>query len=250
MTQSVNQLDTFNSELGKSIEQLYEVFAKYPLNLSMDGSPLFEEKIAQWNRLVAANPLRELSVDDLRIYHFKTMTTWGEVNDFKHFLPRIFELLAELPIDFDEWVALNKLNYGKYTSWPIPEQVAVQRFLMAFWKKLLQEPSDITDAYFEGYFPAIVNVYPHFEQLLNAWLEASNKHSTQRLAEYVFRNEDEVLKGRLTGYEEMPHQGKLFLKWLRKPAVLQKLKQATSSESHPYLNLELIPILQQLEKPL
>ena len=254
MTQVISQPDAFHKELRESIEELYKVFKKCPSNPHMNGSPLFQEEIAQWNKLVAAKPLRELSVDDLQIYYFKAMTTWGEVTDFKYFLPRVFELLAELPIDFncfDEWVTLNKLNYGKYSSWPKDEQEAVHQFLLAFWKKLLHEPSeDFIDVYFKECFPAIANVYPDFERLLQLWLEADNQHSTRRLAEYVCENEKKVLKGKLTGYAEMPLQGRLFLQWLRKPAVLQKLKQAAPSEPRPYLNLELIPVLQQLEKPL
>lgn len=251
MTQNINQLEALNKELHESIEQLYKSFVKYPINPSMDGSPYFQEEIAQWNKLVAVKPLRKLSVDDFQPYYFKAMTTWGELNDFKHFLPRIFELLAELPIDFDEWVTLSKLNYGNYKSWPDDEKAVVHRFLLLFWQKLLIEDSDILDACFEGYFPAIANVYPDFSQLLQIWLAVDNKHANRRLADFVCSNEKKVLKKQiLPGYEDMPQQGKIFLNWLRSPAVINKLKQTVPSESYPYIDVQLIPVIQQLEQQL
>ena len=254
MTQHNSLRDNYKIDLREAIEQLYIVFAKYPSNPKMDISPLFQDQLAPWNQLIASKPLRELSVDDLNKYSFKAMTTWGDARDFKHFLPRIFELLAELSNDmsgFDVWVTLNKLNYGDFKNWPQNEQVVVHRFLLALWQKLLLEPSDAIDAYFENYFPAIANVYPDFNQMLQLWTAADNQHASRRLADFVCRNERKVLKKQvLPGYEVMPHQGKLFLMWLRSPAVLDKLKQTAPAESYPYIDLELIPVIQQLELPL
>lgn len=40
-------------------------------------------------------PLRQLMPEDLHFYAFCAMTTMGDVEDFRHFLPRIFELLND-----------------------------------------------------------------------------------------------------------------------------------------------------------
>jgi hypothetical protein len=246
-----DQPDAFQKELHESIEQLYNVFAKYPANPHMDGSPYFQEEIGQWNKLVSSKPLRELSGEDLQIYYFKAMTTWGGLNDFKHFLPRIFELLADLPDDIDEWVALNKLKYGHYETWADDERAAVHRFLLAVWQRLLMEDSAVADAFFDGYFSAIANVYPEFDHLLHSWLAAENPRATRRLAEFICSNEKKVLKKQLLpGYADMPQQGQLFLTWLRSPAVIKKLKQTVPSESSPYIEMQLAPVLYQLQQPL
>lgn len=236
-------------KLHEATEQLYKIFAKYPANPNMDGSPMYHD-LAQWNRALLTKPLRQLSLrEDLRVYYFKAMTTWGGVADFKHFLPRIFEQLTTLPMGIEAWVALDKLNYGKYQMWPIAEKVAVQQFLLAFWQMLLQEKSDLIDAFFDNYFPAIANVYPDFNQLLQLWSATSAQEAAQRLASFVCRNDEEIMRKRvLPGFYESATLGKLFFEYLGSNSTLTKLKQAQPWEAHPYLDLELIPIIKQLEQ--
>ena len=147
-------------------------------------------------------------------------------------------------------MALSKLDYGSYKSWPDNEKSAVFKFLSAFWRKLLTEESDVIDAYFEGYFLALANIYPDFNQMLQIWLVTENQFADRRLANFVCKNHKKLLKKRLAGHEEMVHQGELFFEWLRSPVVLKKLKQALPSESYPYLDLELITVVQQFEKPI
>ena len=238
-----------NPELREAIEQLYKVFNKYPANPNMDGSPMYHD-LAQWNLALMAKPLRALDIEeDLRVYYFKAITTWGSVNDFKHFLPRIFELLTTLPLGIEEWVALSKLHYAHYETWPAPEQAAIHRFLLAFWQMLLNEESDRIDALFSDYFPSIANVFPDFKKLLELWAAAESQEAAQRLATFVCDKEKWLLKKQmLPGFYDSEPLGKLFFEWLHTPTALAKLKQAVSWEAHPYLDLELIPILQQLKQ--
>jgi hypothetical protein len=238
-----------SSELYKAIEQLYKVFAKYPVNSNMDGSPIYHD-LAQWNRALLSKPLRQLSLEeDLRIYYFKAISTWGGVADFKHFLPRIFEQLTTLPMGIEEWVVLNKLNYSHYETWPPSEQAAVHRFLLSFWQMLLSESSNMIDSFFDDYFPAIANVYPDFNHLLELWAADGSQEAAQRLASFVCQKEKWVLKKQvLPGFYDSEPLGKLFYEWLHSPVALAKLKRAVPWEAHPYLDLELAPIIQQLEQ--
>ena len=46
-------------------------------------------------------PLQEPEAEDLGRYSFKAMTTVSDVHDFRHFLPRIKELLALGGLDYE-----------------------------------------------------------------------------------------------------------------------------------------------------
>jgi hypothetical protein len=238
-----------NLELREAIEHLYKVFNKYPANPNMDGSPMYHD-LAQWNRALLAKPLRELSMEeDLNIYYAKAMTTWGDLNDFKHFLPRIFELLTIMPTGIMEEVALGKLRYGHYETWPATEQAAIHWYLLAFWQVLLNEESEWIDALFHAYFPAIANVFPDFNQLLELWATADSQVAAQRLASFVYLNEERILKKAvLLGFQNLAPLDKQFFEWLHSAPALSKLRQAKPSEDEPYLNLQLVPIIQQLEQ--
>lgn len=83
------------SRLKNSIKELYETFEIYHSGPKMKGSPLYHD-LEKWNDDLFSKPLNELNQDDLSRYTGKAMTTWGNANDYKHFLPRIFELTAEL----------------------------------------------------------------------------------------------------------------------------------------------------------
>ncbi|MBG8552100.1 hypothetical protein [Hymenobacter guriensis] len=219
-----------HSELQNAVEDLYRIFARYGLNPNMDGSPLYHD-LSNWNRMLAAKPLRELTEDDLRIFYFKVMTTWGDVDDFRHFLPRIFELLTDLATGsgWEEWVALDKLCYGKWHTWPAAEQAAVQKYLWAFWQVLLTEDDEAKwiDALFEGYFAAIANVYPAFDQMLQLWAESDNQHAVRRLVDFVERNDRNVLKKRvLSEFDRSDEKGRVFFDWLLTDAILEKLTNA------------------------
>jgi hypothetical protein len=49
------------------------------------------------------------------------MSTWGEVGDFKHFLPRIFEVMSTTGIDTGTFAILKKLDDGDWDDWPPTE---------------------------------------------------------------------------------------------------------------------------------
>ena len=120
------------TELQTAIEELYKTFSKYPFNSTIDGCPCCVSDSDK--STLHSKPLRELEDEDISRYAFKAMTTWGNVNDFKYYLPRIFELSASRKLIVDHFVVLGKLHYGKWQEWKASEQETIAKFLIAWWK--------------------------------------------------------------------------------------------------------------------
>jgi hypothetical protein len=124
------------NELRQSIEQLYGVFANYPLAGPVEGCPCCINAVDKQS-LVSA-PLRELTSESLNHYSRKAMTTWGSVHEFKHFLPRIFELaLNGRDLEADIEIVIGKLQCAEWHTWPDEEREAVRAYLMAGWKGIV-----------------------------------------------------------------------------------------------------------------
>jgi hypothetical protein len=119
-------------EFKIAIEELYKVFERYPFKSTIEGCPccVFDND----KSTLHSKQLRELEDEDISRYVFKAMTTWGDVNDFKHYLPRIFELAATRKLNVDTFVILGKLDYGNWKEWDFDEQNSIQKFLKAWWK--------------------------------------------------------------------------------------------------------------------
>lgn len=102
-------------QLDEAIENLYTTFRRYRLHGKIDGCPCCVGDAD--NRLIRSNPLRQLDPSDLLRYAAKAITTWGSSYDFRHFLPRIFELIVLSPDSFlDQEIVIGKL--GTFGSRP------------------------------------------------------------------------------------------------------------------------------------
>lgn len=119
-------------EFQTATEKLYSTFSKYQLNSTIEGCPCCVSDTDK--STLHSKPLRKLEDEDLSRYAFKAMTTWGDVNDYKHYLPRIFELTATRKLIVDTFVTLGKLDYGNWKEWDNNEQESINEFLKAWWK--------------------------------------------------------------------------------------------------------------------
>lgn len=124
------------TKLAEAVEQLYATFDRYRPR-KMYGCPCCTSD-AEGERLVST-PLRSLTADNLSRYAFKAVSTWGTVEDFKHFLPRILELTAagDFRRTVDPEVILEKPGYAEWTSWTARERAAVETFYRSLWRDLL-----------------------------------------------------------------------------------------------------------------
>jgi hypothetical protein len=123
-------------ELERAIDALYDVFGRYPLKGQIDTCPHCQLEGAE--RLLHTRPLRELTWVELRPFASKALTTFGDENDFRHFLPRVLELYARDALGAPPHLFMfcNKLDYAGWTAWPPDEVAAVRSFLDA-WKRVL-----------------------------------------------------------------------------------------------------------------
>src|SRR5437588_624905 len=96
-------------ELKLAIERLYQTFAIYPFKPTMEGCPCCVSDSDK--EKIHSKKIRQLEGDDLSRYASKAMTTWGDTEDFKHYLPRILELLVTTDFIVDIIVVLDKLEY-------------------------------------------------------------------------------------------------------------------------------------------
>lgn len=177
--------------MSEPIENLYKVFSQYPLRKHVEGCPCCidgEDKLA-----LESKPLQKLTSADLGRYAFKAMTTWGDKDDFRHFLPRIFELLAsEAGLGCDEEVILGKPALAEWGKWPEREQSAVRDFLRAGWHSLLaqSEPNIEPDSWLCG----IGRAGESLQEYLDDWVELRTANAYEQLVTFVKRNRPTYLK--------------------------------------------------------
>ena len=123
-------------ELERAIAGLYEAFEAYPLKGRIDCCPHCELDAAE--RRLHVRPLRELTWADLGIFSFKALTSFGDQDDFRHFLPRLLELyvLNHAGAPYTLFMLCEKLNSATWTRWPPDEGAAIRRFIDV-WKRVL-----------------------------------------------------------------------------------------------------------------
>ena len=213
------------NRLNTAIKNLYHVFSRYPGKSDMDGSPVYSD-LAKWNQALFAKPLRELTEDDLSKFVGSVMLTWGDVDDFKHFLPRIFELTAQYP-PYDVWFTFDKLNVAEWNKWTEEEQNPVKEYLLALWDNLLQDESKAAEWEFQDYFSSIANFYPDFTEIIAIWKDNKGKPSIKHLANFIFKERENLFdKGCINGMYKKKENVAELTTWLLSSEAIDSLGQS------------------------
>ena len=120
--------------LAEAIDNLYAIFSQYPLPSNTKPCPCCHS--AEDAELLVGAPLKELQWEHLGKYSKEALMVWGDLECYKHFLPRIFELA----LTSGEWhqtptpeAVFHILQYGEWRSWPQGEQQAIRKMLQAVW---------------------------------------------------------------------------------------------------------------------
>lgn len=170
-----------SDNLQIAIEKLYSVFSVYPYNSTIEGCPYCISNTDQ--EKIHSKQLTELAEEDLARYTAKAMTTWGSTADFKHYLPRILELLATTDFIVDTFVVLGKLSYGRWRTWPVSEQAVIEKFLYSWWENLVRTKSGIDKETFIEIYKLTKNV----DQLLESWTLSFHDHSFSNYVDFIYK---------------------------------------------------------------
>ena len=196
------------TEFKIAIEDLYKVFSKYPFKSTIEGCPCCVS--ASDKATLHSKKLRALENDDLNYYAFKAMTTFGDKEDFKHYLPRIFELTAKKELVVDTFVILGKLEYASWQNWDKDEQTTINKFFEEWWKYEINN----VDFFDEEILIELNKRRKDLETMLQEW---NLDVDTQGFRNYVELIEDHYhdLKNKNRAFKELDKKElETFIAWI------------------------------------
>lgn len=190
------------SELRAAIENLYVAFASYPLR--DDTNPCACCHSPEDEKRLHRASLRNLSTEHLQQYAADALLVWGSGPDFKHFLPRIFELQVANGWDWvDPEVAFNKLRHGEWRYWPAIEQHAIEKFFDALWACILDgRPHPDYGWEIEGWLCGIAQAVSNLSPYLEAWTGLDTENANLNLASLIAETDFADPNSRPTAYWE------------------------------------------------
>jgi len=222
--------------LLKAIERLYTTFAPYPLHQYVEGCPCCVSSSDQAN--IRSKPLRSLIERDIGRYAAKALTTWGTVADFKHFLPRLLELVITDPV-FNEAILASKLQRAQWYQWPRHEREAIDAYLMALWHYVLlcDDPRCLGRSV-DDWVTFIGGVVDDLSPFLTLWQDSAATTARRHLASFVCDNSDTLLGKNKLGsvwWKDRPSQMRQTAQWLADPQIQDILERAFfDHDSQPY----------------
>ena len=172
----------YQLELKKAIANLYEVFEPYRLNPHIAGCPCCVTDDDQ--KSIRSKVLDRLTAKDLDHYAFNAIFTWGTIEDFKHFLPRLLEITAFEPKFFWSDTVITKLSYAEFDNWREEEQKVTNRYLIALWNYILSQPPRLRFSAYD-FIDSLLSVNNELNIFLAMWQNHSSSFSLLHLSEFI-----------------------------------------------------------------
>lgn len=176
------------------------------------------------------------------------MTTIGSPDDFRYFLPRLLELVADSmfepsSLQVDNEVVLGKLGYANWSTWPDDERLAVRGYLSALWGCLLAAPpgSRHWDGGLMDWLCAIAQAELDLSPYLSTWTQLLRpamalELSTELQDRKALVNELKLGNPYWSSHERPMRQ---VIEWLASPPVHQLLESAFFDPAHAEWESEL-----------
>ncbi len=229
----MNTAEAREATLREAVERLYAVFRRYRLPAEIDPDPCFPSVC---NDLpLRAAPLRELPASAFVMYASKAITTWGTVDDFKHFLPRLFDLVAKPSedgrgLEFDSFLAFSKIEYGRWRRWPVDEREALADYCPALWRAVLTRPYFFSCS--AGFWlKDFSEIYDDLSPFLTAWeadaqSDVAAPWPARHLAETIIDFHESMSKKGSLNWWRKSAQEQLLIRWLSSDAIATILETA------------------------
>lgn len=216
--------------LSASIERLYQVFSKYRQPAHSHGSP-FSGITEQDKARLYSKPLRDLAEGDLSMYARHAMSTWGDIAEYKHYLPRLYELLVVHPGWTDAELLIGRLDTAEWSRWPDAERDAVIEFLHELWAWSLTVDPD--DASCEGILRGFGHAGISAARALMTWRTDRSWSATRQIAVLLIYERDPLMTHGTLGRQWMsPVRGEL-LAFLREDDTAERLDAACHGSDRP-----------------
>ena len=215
------------------IEQLYRVFSRYALPARMVFCDYCDT--AEYEESLHAE-LSTMPAELVDKYTWDAMHHTGNQLDFRHFVPRIYQLLwrDELPFADPEMV-IGRLAHADWQDWSAAEHDSVRGVLDGLWDDAMRRqapPVDI-DSLVCGLGLAFRGVPPHVEN----WTTDNRPLAAPRLVEFVLANASELPEQRLGDpwWEQGREAMEALVTWLLTPRVAAFLRASAEAtqDTHP-----------------
>jgi hypothetical protein len=216
-------LSPVSAALSASVERLYDVFAMYKQPASSHSSP-FAGITEQHKARLYSWPLRDLAEDDLWPYAMHAMTTWGDISEYKHYLPRLCELLVVHPGWTDTGLLIGKLDTAEWSQWPEVERDAVIAFLHELWAwSLTIDPDDAScGGILWGFGLAGISA----ARALTTWRSDRSWSATRQIAVLLIYERDALLTSGSLSRQWMSPVREELLAFLREEDTRERLSAA------------------------
>lgn len=216
-------LAKISADLSAAVERLYDVFAKYKQPAVSHSSP-FSGITEQHKMRLYSRPLRQLTQDDLWTYARHAMTTWGDIAEYKHYLPRLYELLVQHPGWTDAELLIGQLDTAEWSQWPDAERDAVIAFLHELWAwSLTIDPDDAScGSILQGFGHAGISA----ARALMTWRTDRSWSATRQIAVLLIYERDALTVSGSLGRQWMTPVREELLAFLREDDTVDRLSVA------------------------
>jgi hypothetical protein len=184
---------------------------------------------------------------------------WGYLDCYKHFLPRIFELVltaGQWPKTPSPESVFYVLRYSEWRKWPSQEQDAIERMLQAVWETVRSHPP-IEGGYIdvdqwlccisqcEDSLIPYIDKWSADERVSASWalscliLGSTISYTDTNTNHHPPTWEGEQSRAAIEEWSKQPHRGPLWRdfdlqyeqlqRWVKSPAVLEKLSRAEAT---------------------